>query len=90
LGFAASTGAGFNYHEIRNVLITTPGNVRVQKSVDQTSQTLGNDLTYTVNITNDTRGDLLNGILLNDTIKDTATGKSLSPVEWLSNQIDHL
>lgn len=78
LGFAASTGAGFNYHEIRNVLITTPGNVRVQKSVDQTSQTLGNDLTYTVNITNDTRGDL-NGILLNDTIKDT-NGKTLSPV----------
>ena len=75
LGFTASTGAGFNYHEIRNVLITTPGNVRVQKSVDQTSQVIGNDLTYTVNITNDTPA-LLNGILLNDTIKDNA-GKIL-------------
>lgn len=78
LGFAASTGGGFNYHEIRNVLITTPGNVRVQKSVDQTSQTQGNDLTYTVNVTNDTGSDL-NGILLNDTIKD-GTGNILSPV----------
>jgi uncharacterized repeat protein (TIGR01451 family) len=75
LGFTASTGGGFNYHEIRNVLITTPGNVRVQKSVDQTSQVIGNDLTYTVNITNDTPA-LLNGILLNDTIKDNA-GKIL-------------
>ena len=76
LGFAASTGAGFNCHEIRNMLITTPGNVRVQKRVDKTSQTIGNDLTYTINATNDTPA-LLNGILLNDTIRDNA-GKILS------------
>ena len=76
LGFAASTGGGFNCHEIRNVLITTPGNVRVQKRVDKTSQTIGNDLTYTINATNDTPA-LLNGILLNDTIRDNA-GKILS------------
>lgn len=76
LGFAASTGAGFNCHEIRNMLITTPGNVRVQKRVDKTSQTIGNDLTYTINATNDTPASL-NGILLNDTIRDNA-GKILS------------
>lgn len=76
LGFAASTGGGFYCHEIRNVLITTPGNVRVQKRVDKTSQTIGNDLTYTINATNDTPA-LLNGILLNDTIRDNA-GKILS------------
>ncbi len=80
LGFAASTGGGFNYHEIRNVLITTPGNVRVQKSVDYTSQTQYNDLTYTISVTNDSGADL-SGILLNDTIKD-GLGNTLSPNDF--------
>lgn len=31
VGFAASTGLEVNNHEIRNVLITTPGNTRVRK-----------------------------------------------------------
>jgi hypothetical protein len=31
LGLAASTGASHNYHEIRNLVITTPGNISVTK-----------------------------------------------------------
>lgn len=29
IGFAAATGGGFNFHEIRNILLTTPGNLRI-------------------------------------------------------------
>ncbi|MBQ0152600.1 MAG: hypothetical protein KBS61_06875 [Chryseobacterium sp.] len=29
IGFAAATGGGYNFHEIRNILLTTPGNLRI-------------------------------------------------------------
>lgn len=35
VGFAASTGGGYNNHEVRNLLITTPGNVRVSKRANK-------------------------------------------------------
>lgn len=54
LGFAASTGGGFNMHEIRNLIITTTGGVRVQKNVDKSTAVVGEDLQYTVNIHNET------------------------------------
>lgn len=54
LGFAASTGGRFNFHEIRNLLITTPGGVRVQKSMDKDNVTPGQELTYTVTVHNET------------------------------------
>lgn len=53
LGFAASTGGGYNYHEIRNLNITTPGGVRVQKSVDKPNAETGEELIYTVDIYNE-------------------------------------
>ncbi len=68
LGFAASTGGGFNFHEIRNLLITTPGGVRVQKSVDKANAYIGETLTYTVNVHNETTAHL-SPIILTDTIK---------------------
>ncbi|NLI35471.1 MAG: hypothetical protein GX416_02980 [Bacteroidales bacterium] len=77
LGFSASTGGGVNYHEIRNLIITTPGGVSVQKSVDNTSQVLGGNLTYTVNVVNDTSSELT-GLMLNDTIRD-GKGNILPP-----------
>ncbi|WP_080905047.1 T9SS type A sorting domain-containing protein [Parabacteroides sp. Marseille-P3160] len=76
LGFAASTGGGINYHEIRNILITTPGNVRVTKAVDKANILPGNVLTYTVNVDNDTPAKLT-GIKLEDIIK-IADGSTVS------------
>ncbi len=68
LGFAASTGGGFNFHEIRNLLITTPGGVRVQKSVDKDNVTPDQELTYTVTVHNETTAALKN-LVFADTIK---------------------
>lgn len=56
LGFAASTAAGFNYHEIRNIILTTPGNLRVDTRSE--SNSLCNDrnsvISFEVGVTNDT------------------------------------
>lgn len=76
LGFGASTGGGFNYHEIRNLYITTPGNVRINKEVDKPNVIIGDDLTYTLTVTNETPAPLTN-LVLNDTIKD-GNGNALS------------
>ena len=56
LGFAAGTGGGVNYHELRNILLTTPGNLRVDSRTN-TSFVCGdknNTVTYKVEVTNDT------------------------------------
>lgn len=64
LGFAASTGGGFNNHEIRNLLISTPGNLRVYKSAskDILRSVPGageeNEVTFNLEITNDTSTSL--------------------------------
>ena len=56
IGFAGSTGGGFNAQEIRNILITTPGNLRV----DSRSNTAFvcndkiNEIVYSIEVTNDT------------------------------------
>lgn len=75
LGFAASTGGGFNYHEIRNLYITTTGNVRVNKDVDKSNVNVNDQLTYTVNVMNES-SSALNGIVLADTLK-AADGTNL-------------
>lgn len=72
LGFSASTGGFVNYHEIRNVLITTPGDVLVQKEVDKVNVPQNGELTYTVNvINNSTSTSTLPDLILNDVIKDS-------------------
>lgn len=53
LGFAASTGSGVNNHEIRNLRISTPGNVAVEQSVDKATATKGEQVKYTVTVRND-------------------------------------
>lgn len=68
LGFAASTGGAFNYHEIRNIMITTPGNLRVVKKADKdllrsvtgSNPANQNQITYTIEVTNDTDAALTN------------------------------
>lgn len=68
LGFAASTGGGFNIHEIRNIYITTTGNVRANKNFDKSNVNVNELLTYTVDVTNE-NSTALNGIVLSDTLK---------------------
>ncbi|MHA3786562.1 hypothetical protein ACX0HA_00015 [Flavobacterium hauense] len=73
LGFAASTGASRNYHEIRNLLVTTPGNLRVVKRADKDIlRTIAgsNEITYTIEVTNDTDFDIP-GISFTDRITDS-------------------
>ncbi|HML66118.1 MAG TPA: T9SS type A sorting domain-containing protein [Dysgonomonas sp.] len=69
LGFSASTGGFVNYHEIRNILITTPGDVLVQKNVDKENSPQDGILTYTVNVINNSTS-ILPGLVLKDVIKD--------------------
>lgn len=69
LGFSASTGGSVNYHEVRNILITTPGDVLVQKNVDKENSPQDGVLTYTVNVINNSTSTLP-GLVLNDVIKD--------------------
>jgi len=69
LGFAASTSRSYNYHEIRNLIVTTPGGFRVDESVDKVSASVSNQLTYTVNVYNATAGPATN-LRLSDVIKD--------------------
>jgi len=52
LGFAASTGSAVNYHELRNLYITTPKGIRLTKQVDKLNATVGDTLTYTVDVYN--------------------------------------
>lgn len=73
LGFAASTGASRNFHEIRNLLVTTPGNLRVVKRADKDIiRTIdgSNEITYTIEVTNDTAFDIP-GIAFTDRITDS-------------------
>ena len=74
LGFAASTGGGFNFHEIRNILLTTPGNIRVDSRTNSASlcnDVANNPVTFTVEVTNDTPSDLPN-IDFTNQIQNTA------------------
>ena len=84
VGFAASTGASFNYHEIRNILVTTLGNLRTTKLADRdylipddAGGVNQKEITYTIEVVNDT-DTLLENIVLVDTLKD-GNGNVLSP-----------
>ncbi|TLX24933.1 hypothetical protein FE904_14865 [Chryseobacterium indologenes] len=71
LGFAASTGGGFNFHEIRNILLTTPGNLRVDSRSDIAfaCNQKKNIINFKIEVTNDTSADL-NSISVNSKITD--------------------
>ena len=77
LGFGASTGGGVNFHEIRNLFVTTPGNIIVDKKANKTLlRTVGgggsnnaNLVTYTVEVDNPTDLDAY-GINFVDRITD--------------------
>lgn len=62
LGFAASTGGGFNFQEIRNIILTTPGNLRVDSRSESyfTCNDNTSTITFKVEVSNDTNAALNN------------------------------
>ena len=76
IGLGASTGWGFNYHEIRNLLITTTGGVRVQKEVSKVNALPGDELTYTINVHNEAATAVSN-LIVNDVMED-GNGNNIS------------
>ena len=69
MGFGSSTGSGFNYHEIRNMLITTIGGVRVQKYVDKANAIPHDNLTYNIDVHNES-GVTVSNLIVNDVLED--------------------
>lgn len=71
LGFSASTGGGFNFQEIRNIILTTPGNLRVDSRSDSyfTCNENSRPVTFKVEVSNDTNA-ALNSINFNGKILD--------------------
>ena len=87
MGFAASSGGAFNYHEIRNLLVTTPGNIRVVKRANRDILQAGenNAVTYTLDVVNDTNAPLTN-VQFNDQLTD-AIGNPLADGAFTINSI---
>lgn len=84
IGFAAGTGGGYNYHEIRNLFVTTPGNLRVAKRADKDLLQLtapNNILTYTIEVTNDTDFEAPN-ISFKDKITDAYGGDLIEGTDY--------
>ena len=73
IGFAGSTGGGFNHMEIRNILITTPGNIRVDSRSDEAMVCKGktSETTFKIEVTNDTAANL-NNITYNTKFTDAS------------------
>jgi len=96
VGFAASSGGGFNYHEIRNILVTTLGNLRTVKLANRdylipenaTGGENNKEITYTIEVVNDTDAPI-ESIELRDTIKD-AYGNTLTPSTFRIDSIQVL
>ena len=85
LGFAASTGDCINFHEVRNLQITTPGGVRVIKSVDKTVADVGEELTYTVELFNQSDTLVSSGLFLNDLIDLPSSKFQITSVKFENN-----
>ncbi|MDP2453673.1 MULTISPECIES: hypothetical protein [unclassified Kaistella] len=60
LGFAASTGGGFNLHEIRNLILTTPGFIRVDSRANTSfvCKEKKTQVVFNMEVTNDTAAAL--------------------------------
>ncbi|NTD97538.1 tandem-95 repeat protein [Agrobacterium tumefaciens] len=87
MGFAASSGGAFNYHEIRNLLVTTPGNIRVVKRANRDILQAGANtgLDYILDVINDTNAELTN-VQFNDQLTD-AKGNPLQNGAFTINSI---
>lgn len=92
MGFAASTGSGVNMHDIRNLTLTTPGNLRITKQTDKsylraiTGSGL-NQITYYIDVVNDTPAALQN-IDFTDALTDS-NGTQIAPSVFAITTISH-
>ncbi|WP_316803142.1 gliding motility-associated C-terminal domain-containing protein [Pedobacter nototheniae] len=76
LGFTSATGGSYNKHEVRNVTVTTPGNLRVSKRADKdflrtVTTANANKVTYTIDVVNDTQ-EAVNNVQFKDILTDGA------------------
>ncbi|MEN2412164.1 lectin-like domain-containing protein [Flavobacterium mesophilum] len=93
VGFAASTGAGVNLHEVRNLSLTTPGNLRITKEADKSflrSYTTSglNQITYYIDVINDTAAALSN-VDFTDALTD-GNGTQITPSMFSITNISHV
>lgn len=89
IGFAASTGGAFNNHEIRNLQITTTGNLSVFNSVDvplACSELQTQNVTYRVDV-NNSNSVAVNSIIVNGKFLDKVGGTLISPNLFTINSI---
>lgn len=84
IGFASSTGGGYNNHEIRNLIVTTPGGVRVQKTVDKLTANVGDQLTYNIFLTNQTNANLT-GLAFTDALNQLPANFQINSVAFNAN-----
>ena len=84
LGFAASTGDGINFHEVRNLYITTIGGIRVTKNVDKVTAKVGDELTYTVGLFNQGT-DTISGLRFDDPVSQFPSGFQVDSVTFDNN-----
>lgn len=68
VGIGGSTGSAVNYHELRNFRVVPPGGVIVDKSVSKSVATVGDELEYTIKVSN-----LSAGVYSNFSINDDLT-----------------
>lgn len=92
VGFAASTGLGVNLHEVRNLTLTTPGNLRITKQADKSYlraiTTSGlNQITYYIDVVNDTPASLQN-VNFTDQLTD-GNGNLIAPSMFTITSISH-
>ncbi|GGS01876.1 DUF6923 family protein [Deinococcus sedimenti] len=73
LGFGASTGGLTNFHEIRNVSITQPTDLKITKTDNSATAYAGGPIAYTITVTNAGQ-NTVPGAVLTDVVPATITG----------------
>lgn len=70
IGFAASSGGSTNFHDIRNVKITNPVDVTIDKTVSATDVMINSNFTYSLGVTN-TNISPVQSVVVTDTMPTT-------------------
>ena len=81
MGLAASTGQSINIHEIRNLIITSAGGIRTSKSVDKLTAKVGDELTYTIDVYNQT-DSLAKGLILKEALSQISSNFRVKSVTF--------
>ncbi|AZM90421.1 DUF11 domain-containing protein [Streptomyces sp. W1SF4] len=75
VGFSAGTGGATNIHEIDDLTINVPADLKVVKSTGQSTVAAGAPVTYTVTVSNSQANDVTGAV-----VRDTVPG--LTDVTW--------